>query len=97
MTNTHPSLREEFEKEFSLAHEPSEQPNGTIEEIFNWFRDHVIEKVEDLRKDVRVEENDPEIKVLMKRIWGKDKTPEYMVERRTGFNAALDSVKRLFE
>ena len=50
-----------------------------------------IRELEGKRQYVKYEENEmpEEEKILFVKIFGECKTPEYMVERRTGFNSAL--------
>lgn len=54
--------------------------------------EQIKERIEKLRQDVHFEETDPECRELCIKIWGRALTPEYMVERRTGHNRALDEV-----
>ena len=50
-----------------------------------------IRELEGKRQYVKYEENEmpEEEKILFVKIFGECKTPEYMVERRIGFNSAL--------
>ena len=55
-------------------------------------RNRLIEKMEEMKQDEKLEENDPETAKLLTEIYGNAKTPKYLQERRHGFNLAISHI-----
>jgi len=93
-------LQKEIDKEFDELFDGDEslwELNHTEQgKIKDFFHTSILRTIQEFREATKVErikermeEKDGEEKELLKQIFGEAKTPEYMAERRYGFNSAL--------